>query len=136
MEQKVSSIEAANLLIRRRDYMTVAEVNKLAENEYPHLLVNTGTVSNILRTFVRFSFAQCRVQHDAYPRQHRPEDMNGYIFKVRGRKDLNYDTLCVESATKRVLQKKEMEQLSVCALARELMDMCRRGRMPRSCEPG
>jgi hypothetical protein len=55
--------------------------------------------------------------------------MNGYIFKVRGRKDLNYGSLCVESATKQVLQKKEMEQMSVCAMARQLMDMCRRGRI-------
>lgn len=129
MEQRVSSIEVADLLIRRRDYMTVAEVTKLVETEYPHLVVNTGIISNILRSFVRSPFAQCRVHPDAYPRQYRLEAMNGYIFKVRGRKDLNYDSLCVESATKRVLLKKEMEQLSICALARELMDMCRRGRI-------
>lgn len=129
MEQKVSSIEVADLLIRRRDYMTVAEVTKLVETEYPHLVVNTGIISNILRSFVRSPFAQCRVHPYAYSQQYRLEAMNGYIFKVRGRKDLNYDSLCVESATKMVLQKKELEQLSVCALARELMDMCRRGRI-------
>ncbi|KKB02662.1 hypothetical protein [Pantoea anthophila] len=129
MEQKVSSIEVADLLIRRKDYMTVAEVTRLVEREYPNLLVNTGIISNILRSFVRSPFAQCRVHPDAYPRQYRLEAINGYIFKVRGRKDLNYGSLCVESATKQVLLKKELDQLSVCAMARELMDMCMRGRM-------
>jgi len=136
MEQKVGSIEVADLLIRRWDYMTVAEVTKLVETEYPHLVVNTGIISNILRSFIRSPFAQCRVHPDAYLRQYRLKAMNVYIFKVRGRKALNYDSLCVESAPKIVLQKKELEQLSVYALARELMDMCRRGRMPRSYERG
>lgn len=129
MELMVSSIEVADLLIHRKDYMTVAKVTKLVETEYPHLVVNTGIISNMLRSFVRSPFAQCRVHPDAYPPHYRLEAMNSYIFKVRGRKHQNYDTLC---GTR--LQKKEMEQLSVCALARELMDMCRSGRMPRSCE--
>jgi hypothetical protein len=129
MDKKVSSIEVADLLIRRRDYMTVAEVTKLVETEYPQLIVNTGIISNILRSFVRSPFAQCRVHPDAYPRQYRLEAINGYIFKVRGRQDIDYGSLCVESATKRHRQSKELEHRSVCVMARELMDMCRRGRI-------
>lgn len=67
MELMVSSIEVADLLIHRKDYMTVAKVTKLVETEYPHLVVNTGIISNMLRSFVRSPFAQCRVHPDAYP---------------------------------------------------------------------
>jgi len=129
MDKKVSSIEIADLLIRRRCYMTVAEVTRLVETEYPHLTVNPGIVSNILRSFVRSPFAQCRVHPEAYPRKYRLDAVNGYIFKARGRSDIDYDSLIVASATKYRRQTKEIEQRSVCVMARELMDKCMRGRM-------
>ncbi|WP_333715763.1 hypothetical protein [Pantoea eucrina] len=129
MDKKVSSIEVADLLVRRRVYMTVAEVTRLVGTEYPHLKVNHGIVSNILRSFVRSPFAQCQVHPDAYPRKYRLDAVNGYIFKARGRQDIDYDSLIVASATKRRRQSKEREHLSVCIMARELMDRCMRGRM-------
>ncbi|MBM0748948.1 late promoter activating protein [Pantoea eucrina] len=129
MVKKVSSIEVADLLVRNRDYMTVAEVTRLVEAKYPHLLVNPGIITNILRSFVRSPFAQCCVHPDAYPRQYRLDALKGYTFKARGRPDIDYDSLVVTSATKRRLQSKEMELRSVCVMARELMDRCMRGRI-------
>lgn len=129
MDKKVSSIEVADLLVGMRDYMTVAEVTKLVETAYPHLLVNPGIITNILRSFVRSPFAHCWVHPDAYPRQYRLEAISGYTFKARGRQDIDYDSLVVPRGTKRRRQSKEMELRSVCVMARELMDRCMRGRM-------
>ncbi|MDT0178163.1 late promoter activating protein [Enterobacter sp. BRE11] len=132
MQKRVSSVEVADLLIRQQSYMTVAQITCLVQEAYPDMLVNTGIITNILRVFVQSPFAQCNVHPDAYPRQYHLKAMNGYIFKVRGRKEVSYDGLLVESATKQARYAKEQEQRSLCMLARELMDRCQRVRMEKA----
>lgn len=129
MRQRVSSVEVADLLIRQRCYMTVAEVTRLVEKKFPHMVVSKGAITNILRTFVKSPCAQCLVDPDAYPRRYMLESVNNYIFKVRGRRKVSYDGLVVRAATKKELEKREREHISVCLMARELMDKCLRGRM-------
>lgn len=129
MHYRVSSVEVADLLIRRRCYMTVAEVTRLVEENYPKMHVTQGAITNILRTFVKSPFAQCHVDPDAYPRKYKLEAVNGYVFKVRGNRKVNYEGLVVKGATKSELEQREREHSSVRLMARELMDACKRGRM-------
>lgn len=129
MQPRVSSVEVADLLIRRRCYMTVAEVTRLVEEHYPKMHVTQGAITNILRTFVKSPFANCHVDPDAYPRKYKLEAVNGYKFKVRGNRRVVYDGLVVRNASKKEVEQREREHMSVCLLARELMDRCQRGRM-------
>lgn len=127
MSDRITSVEVAAVMLKCGRYMTIAEIMATLTETYPELENGHTSVTNVVRTFMKSQSASCFSLPGAYPRMYLLTSVSGYLFKVRGNRQVCYDDLPFHSGSKKDLELENKKSQEVSRLAFGLFNsICRR----------
>jgi hypothetical protein len=126
MSERITSVEVAAVMLKCGRYMTISEIMAALTEAYPELENGHTSVTNIVRTFMKSPSASCFSFPGAYPRMYLLTSVSGYLFKIRGNRQVCYDDLPFHSGSKKDLELENKKSQEVSRLAFNLFNsICR-----------
>lgn len=129
MPERITSVEVAAVMLKEGRYMTISEIMATLTETYPHLENGHTAVTNIVRTFVKSPVASCFSLPGAYPRQYLLTSVTGYLFKIRGNRQVSFEDLPFHSGSKSDLDREQEKNQEVSRLAFQLFNSVTRRRI-------